>query len=94
MLRRSVLWAGVEDGSVFLHTANERHLSKRTISELEAMLKEGGFFRVNRSDLVNLEHVREMVPWISGIWRVTLTDGTELSVSRDRVRNLKTLVGL
>jgi DNA-binding LytR/AlgR family response regulator len=92
--RRSVVWAGVEDRLVFLHTANERYLSDRTIGELEEMLKDGGFVRVNRSDLVNLEHVREMAPWTSGTWRVTLTNGAELSVSRDRVRNLKAMVGL
>jgi DNA-binding LytR/AlgR family response regulator len=92
--RRAVVWAGVEDRLVFLHTANERYLSDRTIGELEEMLKDGGFVRVNRSDLVNLEHVREMAPWTSGTWRVTLSNGAEVSVSRDRVRNLKALVGL
>lgn len=92
--RRSVVWAGVEDRLVFLHTASERYLSDRTIGELEEMLTDGGFVRVNRSDLVNLERVREMAPWSSGTWRVTLTNGAELSVSRDRVRNLKALVEL
>ena len=61
---------------------------------LQEMLKGGGFLRVNRSDLVNLEHVREMVPWTSGTWRLTLSSGAELDVSRDRVRHLKALVGL
>jgi len=38
---------------------------------------------------VNLEHVRELMPWFGGAWRVVLQDGTELDVSRDRVRQLK-----
>ena len=92
--RRSVVWAGVEDRLVFLHTANERFLTDRTIGELEEMLKDSGFFRINRSDLVNLEHVRELAPWTSGTLRLTLTSGAELNVSRDRVRHLKPLVGL
>lgn len=92
--KRSVIWVGVEDRLVFLHTGDERYLSDRTIGELEEMLRDGGFVRVNRSDLVNLEHVREMAPWMSGTWRITLSNGAELSVSRDRVRNLKALVGL
>ncbi len=94
LAKRSVIWIGVEDRLVFLHTANERYLSDRPIGELEEMLKDGGFVRVNRSDLVNLEHVREMAPWMSGTWRITLSNGAELRVSRDRVRNLKALVGL
>ncbi|MFN0101771.1 MAG: LytR/AlgR family response regulator transcription factor [Bryobacteraceae bacterium] len=91
---RSVLWAGVEDRLVFLHTANERHLTDKTIGDLEEMLKKTGFFRVNRSDLVNLEYVRELAPWSSGTFRLTLTNGAELSVSRDRVRQLKSIIGL
>jgi hypothetical protein len=38
--------------------------------------------------------MREMAPWTSGTWRITLSNGAELSASRDRVRNLKALVGL
>src|SRR5215467_861392 len=91
---RAVLWAGVEDRLVFLHTATERFLSDRTIGELEETLKAAGFFRVNRSEVVNLEHVREVAPWTSGSCRLTLTNGVGLTVSRDRVRSLKSLVGL
>lgn len=92
--RRSVIWVGIEDRLVFLHTATARLLIDRTIGELEEMLKPAGFVRVNRSELVNLEHVREMTPWTSGTWRITLTSGAELSVSRERVRHLKAVVGL
>ena len=91
---RSVIWAGVEDRLVFLHTASERLLIERTIGELEELLGGAGFARVNRSELVNLEHVLEMAPWTSGTWRITLTGGAELGVSRERVRQFKSLVGL
>lgn len=91
---RAVLWAGVELRLVFVHTVAERYLSNRTIGELEEMLCRGNFYRINRSELVNLDHVREMAPWTSGTCRLTLTNGTELSVSRDRVPQLKSLVGL
>jgi DNA-binding LytR/AlgR family response regulator len=90
----AVLWAAVEDRLVFLHTTTERYLSDRTIGELEEMLKGAGFFRVNRSEVVNLEHVREVAPWTSGGCHLTLTNGAGLTVSRDRVRSLKSLVGL
>jgi DNA-binding LytR/AlgR family response regulator len=55
---------------------------------------ESGFFRISRGDLVNLEAVRELVPWFSGTWRVKLRDGAELDVSRERARDLKALLGL
>jgi two-component system, LytTR family, response regulator len=91
---RSVLWVGVEDRLVFLHTTTEKLLIDRTIGELEELLCGGAFARVNRSELVNLEHIREIAPWTSGTWRITLTGGAELGVSRERVRHLKSLVGL
>ena len=91
---RSVLWAGVENRLVFLNTSTEKFLIDRSIGELEELLKGAGFARVNRSELVNLEHVREMAPWTSGTWRIMLAGGAELGVSRERVRQLKALVGL
>src|SRR5262249_18780818 len=86
---RCVVWVGVEDGLVLLNTNTERLLIDRAIGELEELLRGAGFVRVNRSELVNLEHVREMAPWTSGTWRITLAGGAELSVSRERVRQLK-----
>jgi DNA-binding LytR/AlgR family response regulator len=92
--RRSVVWVGVEDRLVFLHTATERFLIDRAIGEMEELLKPAGFVRINRSELVSLEHVLEMAPWTSGTWRISLTGGAELHVSRERVREFKALVGL
>jgi two-component system LytT family response regulator len=58
------------------------------------MLGRAGFFRISRAELVNTEHIRELIPWSSGTWRLSLTNGAELAVSRDRARELKSLVGL
>jgi DNA-binding LytR/AlgR family response regulator len=91
---RAIISASVEDRIVFIHTANDRFTSDRTIGELEALLRNSGFFRVSRSNLVNLEHVRELAPWTSGTWKITLVNGVELIVSRDRARSLKEAVGL
>ena len=84
----------IEDKLTFVHTATERYLCDKTISQLEESLNESGFFRIGRGDIVNLEAVRELVPWFSGTWRVKLGGGTELDVSRERARELKELLGL
>ena len=53
------------------------------------MLEPAGFFRVSRSAIVNLHYARELVPWTSGTYRIRLTDGAQLDLSRERARDLK-----
>ena len=92
--RRDILHIAAEDRLVFLCTATERFLTNRTMAELETLLPGSEFFRVNRGSLVSLEAVHEIYPWMtSGTWRVRLTNGTEIDVSRDRVQALRATVG-
>lgn len=91
---KEILRIGIDDKLVFFHTASERFLTDRTIAELEALLAPAGFFRISRGDLVNLEFVRELIPWFSGTARVRLSDGQELDVSRERARELRSAMGI
>ncbi len=90
---KDVLYVTTEDKLVFLVTSEGRHLIERTVAELELLLESEGFFRISRSELANLVHVQELMPWFSGTWRVKLVNGVELDVSRERARRLKELVG-
>ena len=90
---RDVVWIGIEDRLVFLHTAQERFLVERTVAELEAMLSPQGFFRVSRGEMVNLQHARELIPRSSGTWRLILSNGQEIDVSRERSRELREAMG-
>jgi two-component system, LytTR family, response regulator len=87
---KEIVYAGVADQLVFLHTATERFSTDRTIAELEQLLTPAGFFRISRSAIVNLHYARELLPWASGTWKVKMTSGVELDVSRERARSLKT----
>lgn len=91
---REVIRAEIEDKLVFLVTANDRLLVEKTISELEAVLEPAGFLRISRGELVNLEMVKELLPWFSGTWRVKLANGEERDVSRERARQLKEAMGV
>jgi len=91
---REVLRISIEDKLVFAHTAADRFLLDKTITQMEAMLAEVGFLRISRADLVNLEHVRELIPWGAGAFRVQMRSGEELDVSRDRTRILKDQLGI
>jgi len=90
---REVVWIGIEDRLVFLYTAHERFLVDRTVVELEALLSPQGFFRVSRGEIVNLQHARELTPGSSGTWRLILSNGHEVDVSRERSRELRAAMG-
>ena len=55
---------------------------RATIGALEARLDAAHFLRINRSTIVRLDAVQEMVEWSHGDFRVVMQDGTELIWSR------------
>jgi len=90
---RDIVRIEIEDKLVFAVTLGDRLLIEKTITELEAMLEPAGFLRISRGELVNLETVKELLPWFSGTWRVKLANGEERDVSRDRAKHLREAMG-
>ena len=90
---REILYAAMEDKLTFLVTERDRLLYEHTLTELESSLDERDFFRISRSALVNLDKVQELIPWLSGTWRIRLRNGVELEVSRERGKQLKKRLG-
>jgi two-component system, LytTR family, response regulator len=72
------------------------HVIDFTLNELEARLDPRRFARIHRSTIVNLAFVQELFPAVDGGVLVRLKDEkkTELSVARDRVRELKARLGI
>jgi two-component system LytT family response regulator len=50
--------------------------------------------RVHRNALVNLSAIREMIPWFSGRYKLSLTTGHEVTASRARSRELRSRLTL
>ncbi len=73
-----------------------RHAVDQTIAELERRLDPGRFLRIHRAALVNVDWIHEVNSWFAGKVLVTLKDPqrTQLPVARDRVRVLKTRLGI
>ena len=63
----------------------------RTLEELHARLDPEVFWRVHRSHLVNINKVKEIVPWFSRNYILRMTDSkaTEIPVSRSQTRRLR-----
>jgi two-component system LytT family response regulator len=77
--------------------ANGRqHCVDQTIAELEQRLDPARFLRVHRSALVNVEWIQEVNSWFAGKVILSLKDPqrTQIPVARDRVRSLKSRLGI
>jgi two-component system, LytTR family, response regulator len=87
-----VVYASVEDDVVTIVTNSLSGTSNyRTLDELQARLDPDVFWRVHRSHLVNINKIREIVPWFSRnyILKMRDTKGSEIPVSRSQTRRLR-----
>ena len=84
--------ASVEDDVITIVTNSLSGTSNyRTLDELQARLDPEVFWRVHRSHLVNINKIREIVPWFSRnyILKMKDTKGSEIPVSRAQTRRLR-----
>ena len=90
-----ILYATVEEERTWLYTAGERLPTPFSLSDLEQRLTRSGFFRAHRSYLVNLQRVREVVPYTPDSFALILNDpaGTDIPLSKAAARELRDLLG-
>jgi two-component system, LytTR family, response regulator LytT len=87
-----IIYASLTDDSINIVTNQFVGTSNfRTLDELQARLDPGIFWRVHRSHLVNINKVKEIVPWFSRnyILRMKDTKATEIPVSRAQTKRLR-----
>lgn len=71
------------DGNYLSFRSQGKEYRRRgTLREIEERLDPAQFVRLNRSEIVRLEAVRELQPWFHGDARVILKDGSVLTWSR------------
>lgn len=87
-----IIHASLVEDSINIVTSQVSGTSNdRTLDELHARLDQEVFWRVHRSHLVNINKVKEIVPWFSRnyILRMTDANATEIPVSRSQTRRLR-----
>jgi two-component system LytT family response regulator len=77
-----------------IHFAEHSPMHYSSIQKIEQRLDAKTFFRINRQELVNLNYIVSIEPWITGGLRLTLSCGKELDVSRRQSNNFKSLMVL
>ncbi len=92
-----LIYATIEDGLITIVTPHfEGHSNYRTIEELQSNLDPSIFWRVHRSFLVNINKIREVIPWFKSSFQLKMDDKkqTEIPVSRIQTKRLRALLKL
>jgi two-component system LytT family response regulator/two-component system response regulator LytT len=92
-----IVYATIDDGLITLvATHMEGHSNYRTIEELQTNLDKDTFWRVHRSYLVNINRIKEVVPWFKSSYQLRMDDKkqTEIPVSRVQTKRLRELLKL
>ena len=95
--QKDVCFAAIEDGRISVVTKTvEGDSNCRTLEELQEQLNPEQFWRAHRSFVVNIQHIREVVPWFKSSYQLRMDDRkqTEVPVSRSQTRRLRELFNL
>jgi two-component system LytT family response regulator/two-component system response regulator LytT len=92
-----ICYAAIDDGVIRVVTQSFEGQSKcRTLEELLDLLDPALFWRAHRGFVVNINHIREVVPWFKSSYQLRMDDKqkTEIPVSRAQTRRLRELFNL
>jgi two-component system LytT family response regulator/two-component system response regulator LytT len=95
--QKDICFASIEDGVITVVAQNmEGQSNCRTLEELLSSLDTNFFWRAHRSYLVNINRIKEVVPWFKSSYQIRMDDRkqTEIPVSRAQTRRLRDLFGL
>ncbi len=98
--QRDICFASIDDGIISVVTSGmngmEGQSNCRTLEELLDSLDPNLFWRAHRSFLVNINRIKEVVPWFKSSYQLRMDDKkqTEIPVSRSQTKRLRELFGL
>lgn len=94
---KEMVYASIQEGTITIFTKDSEGVSNyRTIEELQSSLDSERFWRAHRSYLVNIDHIKEVVPWFKSSFMLKMSDKrvSEIPVSRAQTRRLRELLKL
>jgi two-component system response regulator LytT len=94
---QELIYATIDNGVITMITAQgDGQANFRTLEDLQAVLDPDLFWRAHRSFVVNINRIREVVPWFKSTYQLKMDDrkGTEIPVSRMQSRRLREMLNL
>jgi len=92
---KDVYYFSTKDKKVWAHSYKKSYMTQFQLKDLENMLPEQ-FFRIHKSYIVNLKHIKAVIPWFKGKYQVLMEDYSEhkIPVSRSKVDQINKLLNL
>lgn len=93
---KDIVYAYTDSEYVCIKTESSNLVTRFTLKDLENRLCDHKFFRTHRCFLVNLDYVREIIPFFNGTYNLRVNDNenSEVPVSRTQAKKLKKILGL
>ena len=90
-----ILYVFAREDRAYLQTREGSLPTQFTLAELEKRLSRSGFFRAHRAYLVNLQQIKEVIPYTRDSYSLRLKDkdGSEIPLSKSAERELRELLG-
>jgi len=90
-----IYYFSTKDKKVWAHCHKKSYMTSFQLKELEKMLPEQ-FFRIHKSYIVNLKHIKAVIPWFKGKYQVLMKNYSEhkIPVSRSKVDQINKLLNL
>ena len=92
-----VVYATIDGGDITVMSHDAEGTSNyRTLDELGDALESESFWKPHRSFLVNIHHIKEVLPWFNATFMLKMDDKkqTEIPVSRSQIKRMKELFKL
>lgn len=91
---KDVLYLESSSEGIIACTGANRYHIKETLQYYEHAWAAKGFLRINKSQLVNLLHVKEIIPWFNSRYVIRLNNNAELEVSKMFSKKLRSTLNL
>jgi len=94
---QDMIYASIQDGAITIFARDTEGVSNfRTVEELMEALDPDVFWRPHRSYLVNINHIKEVVPWFKSSFMLKMSDkrSSEIPVSRNQTKRLREFLKL
>ena len=92
---KDIYYFSTKDKKVWAHCHKKSYMTQFKLNKLEKMLSDD-FFRIHKSYIVNLKHIKAVIPWFKGKYQVLMEDYSEhkIPVSRSKVDQINNLLNI